>query len=56
MDFMHDALSDGRRLRLFTLIDVYSRECLVLRPGRGFSGASVAEILADVASDRPLPK
>lgn len=56
MDFMHDALSDGRRLRLFTLIDVYSRECLALRPNRSFSGASVAEILANVATERALPK
>ena len=46
MDFMHDALAGGQRLRLFTLIDVYSRECLALVPSRIFSGASVAEILA----------
>ena len=56
MDFMHDSLASGQRLRLFTLIDVYSRECLALVPSRSFSGASVAEMLANVATERPLPQ
>ena len=56
MDFMHDALANGGTLRLFTLIDVYSRECLALKPATGFSGAAVAEILTGVAQHRALPK
>ena len=56
MDFMHDALASGRTLRIFTLIDAYTRECLALRPATGFSGAGVAEILAGVADERPLPR
>ncbi len=55
MDFMHDALADGRRLRLLTLIDIYSRECLALQPSSTFSGASVAVLLGDVAKQRGLP-
>ncbi len=56
MDFMHDALASGRMLRIFTLIDVYTRECLALRPATGFSGAAVANVLADVAEQRSLPQ
>jgi putative transposase len=56
MDFMHDALATAQKIRLFTLIDVYSRECLALVPSRRFSGASVAEILAQVGAKRALPK
>jgi putative transposase len=56
MDFMHDALASGQRLRLFTLIDVYSRECLALVPSTSFTGAGVAEILADVGTRRPLAR
>ena len=56
MDFMHDALANGRTLRIFTLIDVHTRECLALRPATGFSGASVAQILSDVAIHRPFPE
>ena len=53
---MHDALANGRAFRIFTLIDVYTRECLALLPAPGFSGASVAEVLSDVARLRPLPE
>jgi putative transposase len=56
MDFMHDALVNGRTLRIFTLIDVHTRECLALKPATGFSGASVAQVLADVSVERPLPE
>ncbi len=56
MDFMHDALANGRRLRIFTLIDVFTRECLALRTATGFTGAGVAQVLADVSESRPLPE
>ena len=56
MDFMHDALANGRTLRIFTLIDVHTRECLALKPATGFSGASVAQVLSDVGEQRPLPQ
>ena len=56
MDFMHDALANGRTLRIFTLIDVHTRECLALKPATGFSGAAVAQVLADVGVERPLPQ
>lgn len=28
MDFMHESLADGTIVRVVTLIDLYSRECL----------------------------
>jgi len=31
MDFMHDTLSDGRTMRVLTVIDVFTRECLALK-------------------------
>jgi putative transposase len=31
MDFMSDALGDGRRFRVFNVIDDFSRECLANR-------------------------
>ena len=33
MDFVHDILADGRRIRVFTLVDDFSRECLALDKG-----------------------
>ena len=28
MDFVHDQLADGRRFRIFDVVDDYSRECI----------------------------
>ena len=47
MDFMHDTLVDGRTVRVFTVVDVYSRECVALVAGRGFKGEDVGRILSD---------
>ncbi len=42
MDFMADALADGTRVRVFTRIDLYTRECLALEARPRFTGADVA--------------
>jgi len=56
MDFMSDELFDGRRLRVFTLVDECTRECLALRAGQHFGGDEVARILDQVAAGRGRPK
>ena len=57
MDFMHDTLADGRTLRGFTAIDLYTRECLLLRVARGFGGADVAALLTEAGQSRgPVPE
>lgn len=48
MDFMHDVLATGQHVRVFTLVDVYSRECVALEVTKSFSGADVARVLSDV--------
>lgn len=55
MDFMSDALFDGRRLKLMTVVDNYTRESLAIKAGQGITGEQVTEVLAKIASDRPLP-
>jgi transposase InsO family protein len=47
MDFMHEVLATGQRVRVFTLIDVHSRECVALEVARSFSGMDVARTLSD---------
>lgn len=47
-DFMHDVLATEQHARVFTLIDVYSRECVALEVERSFSGTDVARLLSDV--------
>ena len=52
MDFMHDTLADGSTIRLFTLVDVCTRECVALQVAKQFRGTDVARILSDAADAR----
>ncbi len=56
MDFVSDALFDGRRLRLLTVIDLYTRECLGICVGQNLRSTEVAEMLNSIALRRPLPQ
>jgi putative transposase len=39
VDFMHDQLQDGRRLRVLTVVDQYTREALATEARGSFSAA-----------------
>ncbi len=54
-DFIHDQTADGRPLKWLTLVDEYTRECLVLHPGRSITGADVRRIVARVIGRRGAP-
>lgn len=56
MDFMSDRLFDGRQFRVLTLIDTYSRECLVLKAGQSIRGPDVAEVLDGLLRRRKAPR
>ncbi len=57
MDFVSDALFNGKKFRALTLVDNHTRECLAIVVGQSLTGACVAEALSNViASGRELPK
>jgi putative transposase len=56
MDFIHDALEDGRRIRILTIVDNYSRECPLLRADVSLNAAKVIECLEQLKQDRGLPE
>lgn len=56
MDFVSDAFFDGRRLRLLTVIDLYTRECLGICVGQNLRSTEVAEMLNSKALSRSLPQ
>ena len=56
MDFMSDALFDGRRFRVLTLIDNFTRESLAIKVGQGITGKEVAEVLDQIIEDRSKPE
>lgn len=44
-DFIEDATADGRRVRLLSIIDEHSRECLHLKAARSFPATGVIDSL-----------
>ncbi len=56
MDFVHDQLASGRRLRCFTVIDDFTRESVVIEVEHSITGERVAEVLDRVGRERDLPR
>ena len=54
-DFVSAVTHDGRTLRLLTLIDEYTRECLAIRVARRLSSQEVIDTLAEVMLVRGIP-
>ena len=54
-DFIHDRTEDGRPLKWLSVVDAYTRECLVLQVQRGLPAAAVIEVLAKVVHQRGWP-
>ena len=55
-DFVSGKTHDGRTLRMLTLIDEYTRECLAIRVARRLGRYEVIEALADVMLFRGIPE
>lgn len=55
LDFVADALSSGRRFRILTVVDDFSRECLGLVVDSSLSGVRVARELDGIVERRGAP-
>jgi len=55
MDFMHDALSDGRSFRLFNVLDDYNREGLAVEVDLSLPSARVIRTLEQIIEWRGKP-
>jgi putative transposase len=56
MDFLQDALYDGRRIRLLPIIDTYTRECFRIEVDTSIGGKRVAGVLSQISAVRGLPE
>jgi len=56
MDFMHDRLSNGRKFRLLTVVDVFTRECVALEIAYGFKSMDVIAALRHAIAKRGRPQ
>jgi transposase InsO family protein len=54
-DFIHNRTADGRPVEWLTLVDEYTRECLVLHAASSPTGADVRRIMARVVGRREVP-
>jgi len=56
MDFRSDEIFNGQRIRLFTLVDNFTRESLAIEVDRSIGGQRVVEVLMKIARERCLPR
>ena len=56
MDFMSDALYDGQRFKLLTLVDNFTRESLAIEVDWRLGGHGVVATLMQVVEEKGLPK
>ena len=55
MDFVHDQLATGQKLRVLTIVDTFSRFSPALEPRFSFRGTDVVEVLERVGRTIGLP-
>jgi len=55
VDFISDALAWGRRIRLFTVVDVFTREALALEVDTSLPGGRVVRVLERLVAERGAP-
>ena len=56
MDFVHDSMAAGRKLRCLTIVDDFTRESVHIEVGVSMSGERVARVLYYLAWSRGLPE
>lgn len=56
MDFVSDSLYNGRRFRVLTIVDNFSRECPALEVDHSLTGKRVTRVLDRIALARELPE
>ncbi len=56
MDFVADNLFDGRKLRMLTVVDCYSRESLAIHVGQSLKGDDVVRVLNAIVRGRGQPR
>ena len=55
-DFIYDRTADGRALKLLSIVDEFTRECLALEVDRHIKAADVIEVLIDLFHVRGVPQ
>jgi putative transposase len=56
LDFVHDVLGTGQRVRVLCVLDAYTRECLALEVDTSFASRRVTRVLEGLIAERGQPE
>src|SRR5581483_1953933 len=56
LDFVHDVVECGRKIRVLTVVDAYTRECLALEVDTSFASRRVTRVLDQIIGERGRPQ
>jgi putative transposase len=56
LDFVHDSCLNGTRLKVLTIVDEFTRECLALEAHTSFKSLQVRQVLARLFAQRGAPE
>ena len=56
LDFVHDAVESGRAIRVLSVVDAYTRECLALEVDTSFASRRVTRVLERIVAERGTPQ
>ena len=56
VDFAHDAVASGRVIRVLSVVDAYTRECLALEVDTSFASRRVTRVLEAILAERGAPQ
>ena len=55
-DFVHDRTYNGKAMRMLTIIDEYTRECLAIEVNRKLNSRNVMDVLSQLFIERGTPQ
>lgn len=55
MDFVSDALFNGKRFRALTVVDAFTRQCLAIHADQGIKGEAVTAVMERLTFQRGTP-
>ena len=55
-DFVFDRCANGQQLKLLTVVDEYTRECLAIKVATSIKAHSVVEVLSRLVAERGVPQ
>ena len=56
LDFVHDAVQCGRTIRVLSVVDACTRECLALEVDTSFASRRVTRVLEQIVAERGVPQ